>query len=169
MTDVFSPQRWRRVLLRDVWRARKGTQQYRTLLIEGVVNHTLSIDRCAWASSIRWWWGGRQVLLKLRCLRRRVCCLSLSPWWSGWKAAGCLNAVRSHLRFRVGLDMYELTTGEYTVVFKLYILSCQLALILSTKRMSPFNLGSNYRRTFREQCVTVTNDNDINYAAKGIH
>ena len=114
-------------------------------------------------------WGGCQVLLKLRCLGRRVCCLSLSPWWSGWKAAGCLNAVRSHLRFRVGLDMYKLTTGEYTVVFKLYILSCQLPLILSTKRMSPFNLGSNYCRTFREQCVTVTNVNDINYAAKGIN
>ena len=65
--------------------------------------------------------------------------------------------------------MYELTTGEYTVVFKLYILSFQLPLILSTKRMSPFNLGSNYRRTFREQCVTVTNVNDINYAAKGIN
>ena len=60
--------------------------------------------------------------------------------------------------------MYELTTGEYTVVFKLYILSCQLPLILSTKRMSPFNLGSNYCRTFREQCVTVTNVNDINYS-----
>ena len=130
-------------------------------MIEGGVNYTLSIDRCAWVSSIRWWWGGRQVLLKLRCLRRRVCCLSLSPWWSGWKAAGCLNTVRSHLRFRVGLDMYELTTGEYTVVFKLYILSCQLPLILPTKIMPPFNLGSNHCPTFREQCVTVTNVNDL--------
>ena len=37
-------------------------------------------DRCAWASCIRWWWGGRQVLLKLRCLGGRVCCLSLSSW-----------------------------------------------------------------------------------------
>ena len=51
MTDVFVPRRCRRVLLRDVWRARKGTE-YRALLIEGGVNHTLSIDRCAWASCI---------------------------------------------------------------------------------------------------------------------
>ena len=49
-------------------------------LIEGGVNHTLSIDWCAWASCIRWSRGGLQVLLKLRCLGRRVCCLSLPPW-----------------------------------------------------------------------------------------
>ena len=41
------------------------------------------------------------------------------------------------------------------------LLSCQVPLILSTKRTSPFNLGSNYRPTFREQCVTFTNVNDL--------
>ena len=70
MADVFSPRRWRRVLLWDLWRARKGTWQYRVLLIEGGVNHTLSIDRCTWASCIRWWWVGSQVLVKLRCQTR---------------------------------------------------------------------------------------------------
>ena len=34
------------------------------------MNHTLSIDRCAWASCLRWWWGDLQVLLKLRVSRR---------------------------------------------------------------------------------------------------
>ena len=88
MRDVFSPRTWRKVLLRDVWCACKGTWQYCALLIEGGVNHTLSVDWCVWASCIRGWWGGLQVLLKLWCLRRSVCCLSLSPGWSGWKAAG---------------------------------------------------------------------------------
>ena len=47
----------------------------------------------------------------------------------------------------------------------LSLLSCQLPLILSTETMSPFNLGSNYRPTFREQCITVKNVNDL----KGIN
>ena len=35
------------VWLRNVWSARKGTRQYRVLLIAGGVNHTLSIHQCS--------------------------------------------------------------------------------------------------------------------------
>ena len=60
------------------------------------MNHTLSIDGCAWASLYTLVVRRPSDSLKT-AVSRRVCYLSPSPWWSGWKAAGCLNAVRSHL------------------------------------------------------------------------
>jgi len=67
----------------------------------------ICIDRCAWASCICWWWSGRRILLKLRCLGRRVYCHFLSPWWRGSKAAGCLDTIRSHARFRIFYPEYQ--------------------------------------------------------------
>ena len=54
MTDVSSPQRLLMVWSRAVSPGRTDTSQYRVLLIEGGVNHMLSIDQCELTACRRW-------------------------------------------------------------------------------------------------------------------
>ena len=68
-------------------------------------------------SCICWWWGDRQILLKLRCLGRRVYCHFLSPWWRWSKAAGYLDAITSHPRFRIFYPEYEILNNMITAIW----------------------------------------------------
>ena len=47
------------------------------------MNHTLSIDRCAWASCIRWWWGGSLKTAVSRKASLLSFSVSMVKWMEG--------------------------------------------------------------------------------------